>query len=42
MYADEAVPVRSGGGATRANAEMSSDKESENLSRRKSKGSWAR
>ena len=42
MFADEGVPVRSTGGYTRADAEMSSDKESENLSHRKSKGSWAR
>ena len=42
MFADEGVPVRSAGGTTRADAEMSSDKECENHSRRKSKGSWAR
>ncbi len=42
MYADEDVPVRSIGGITRADAEMSSDKEGENPSRRKHKGSWAR
>ena len=42
MFADEDVPVRSVGGYTRADAEMSSDKEGENPSRRKPKGSWAR
>ena len=42
MYADEAVPARSGGGITRADAEMSSDKGCENHPHRKSKGSWAR
>jgi hypothetical protein len=34
--------VRSAGGTTRADAEMSSDKEGENPSHRKAKGSWAR
>ena len=42
MFADEGVPIRSTGGLTRADAEMSSDKECENHSRRKSKGSWTR
>ncbi len=42
MYVDEGVPVRSAGDITRAYAEMSSDKGSENLPRRKSNGSWAR
>jgi hypothetical protein len=42
VFADEAIPARSGGGITRADAVMSSDKECENHSRRKSKGSWAR
>ncbi len=42
MFADEGVPARSTGGTTRADAEMSSDKEGENPSRRKPKGSWAR
>ena len=42
MYVDEAVPARSSGDITRADAEISSDKEGENPSRRKSKGSWAR
>ena len=42
MYADEGVSIRNAGGITRAYAEMSSDKEGENPSRRKSKGSWAR
>ena len=42
MFADEGVPIRSVGGITRADAEISSDKEGENPSRRKSKGSWAR
>ena len=42
MFADEGVPIRSIGGYTRADAEMSSDKECENHSRRKSKGSRAR
>ena len=42
MFADEGVPTRSAGGLTRADAEMSSDKEGENPSHRKSKVSWAR
>ncbi len=42
MYADEGRPARTTGGITRADAEMSSDKKSENLFRRKPKGSWAR
>ena len=42
MFADEGVPIRSAGGTTRADDGMSSDKECENHSRRKSKGSWAR
>ena len=42
MYADEDIPVRNVGGITREYAEISSDKEGENPSRRKSKGSWAR
>ena len=42
MHADEGSPVRRTGGATRADAEMSSDKKCENHFRRKSKGSWAR
>jgi hypothetical protein len=42
VFADEGVPTRSTGGLTRADAEMSSDKGSENLPHRKSKGSWAR
>ena len=42
MYADEGALTRSTGGITRADAEISSDKGSENLPRRKSKGSWAR
>jgi hypothetical protein len=42
VFTDEAVPIRSGGGPTRADARISSDKECENHSRRKSKGSWAR
>ena len=42
MRADEGVPVRSAGGPTRADAEISSDKGGENPPRRKSKGSWAR
>ena len=42
MFVDEGVLTRSAGDITRADAEMSSDKECENHSRRKSKGSWAR
>ena len=42
MYADEGVLTRNAGGITRAAAEISSDKEGENPSHRKSKGSWAR
>ena len=42
MHADEDVPIRSVGGATRADGDMSSDKKCENHFRRKSKGSWAR
>ena len=42
MRVDEGVPARSTGDTTREYAEMSSDKEGENPSRRKSKGSWAR
>ena len=42
MYVDEGVPVRSAGDITRADGGISSDKECENHSRRKSKGSWAR
>ena len=42
MRVDEGVPVRSAGGTTREYVEMRSDKEGENPSRRKSKGSWAR
>ena len=42
MFADEGTPTRSAGGYTRADAEMSNDKEGENPSRRKPKGSWAR
>ena len=42
MFADEGVPIRSAGGYTRADDGISSDKEGENPSRRKSKGSWAR
>ena len=42
MCADEGVPIRSTGGPTRADADISSDKEGENPSRRKPKGSWAR
>ena len=42
MFVDEDVPARSVGDTTRADAEMSSDKEGENPSRRKPKGSWAR
>ena len=42
MYADEGGPVRTAGGITRADGGISSDKEGENPSRRKSKGSWAR
>ena len=42
MFADEGVLTRSTRGITRADAEISSDKEGENPSHRKSKGSWAR
>jgi hypothetical protein len=42
VYVDEGIPIRSTGDITRADAEMSSDKEGENPSRRKLKGSWAR
>ena len=42
MFADEGVPIRSVGGYTRADGGMSSDKEGENPSRRKSQGSWTR
>ena len=42
MFADEGILIRSTGGFTRANAEMSSDKRGENPLHRKSKGSWAR
>jgi len=42
VFTDEGVPIRSAGGPTRADDGMSSDKECENHSRRKSKGSWAR
>ena len=42
MFTDEGIPIRSAGGPTRADGDMSSDKEGENPSRRKSKGSWAR
>ena len=42
MFTDEGILIRSAGGPTRADARISSDKECENHSRRKSKGSWAR
>lgn len=42
MFADEGTPIRSIGGYTRDDAEMSSDKGGENPPRRKPKGSWAR
>jgi hypothetical protein len=42
VRADEGIPIRSAGGTTRADAEISNEKKCENHFRRKPKGSRAR